>query len=117
MSEAAETPDVPTPKIASAMVGAASPLWGYFAGAAMTGVAFWWAAKLAQPAALEAMLARLPAAEPRSFAEPEVAAEVPFVAEAVASSPLAVVEAVAEAVAATEPEPAPVANDLPAKTA
>ena len=24
------------------MIGAASPLWGYFAGVAMTGVAFWW---------------------------------------------------------------------------
>ena len=24
------------------MIGAASPLWGYFAGAALTGVAFWW---------------------------------------------------------------------------
>src|SRR4051812_43522445 len=111
MSEAAETPDLPTPMIASAMVGAASPLWGYFAGAALGGVAFWWAAKLAQPAGYEALFARLPEPEPRSFAEPEVAAEAPFVpvAEAAASSPSAVVEAVAEP--AEEP-PETVANDV-----
>lgn len=114
MSEAAETPEVPTPMIASAMVGAASPLWGYFAGAAMSGVAFWWAAKFVQPASYEALFARLPAPEPRSFAAVEEAVEeaveAPFVAAeaAVESSPLAVVEAVAEEAAA---------NDLAAKTA
>jgi hypothetical protein len=118
MSEAAETPDFPKPMVANAMVGAASPLWGYFAGAAMGGVAFWWAAKFVQPASYEALFARLPAPEPRSFAEPEAAAEAPFVpvAEAVASSPLAVVEAVVEAVKEAESKTPP-ANDLAAKTA
>ena len=124
MSEA-ETPDLAKPMIANAMVGAASPLWGYFAGAAMGGVAFWWAAKFVQPATYEGLFARLPAPEPRSFAEPEAAAEVPFVpvAEAVMSAPLAVVEAVAEAapepepLTVAEPEAPEVANDLAAKTA
>lgn len=109
MSEAAQTPDLPKPMIANAVVGAASPLWGYFAGAAMSGVAFWWAAKFVQPASYEALFARLPAPEPRSFdaAEDAVEAvvEAPFVAAAAVvaeSSPLAVVEAVAEAAAAND---------------
>lgn len=110
MSEAAET--LPQPPIANAMLGAASPLWGYFAGAAMGGVAFWWAARFVQPASYESLFARLPAPEPRSFAEPDAAPEAPFVAmaEAVASSPSAVVEAVPEA-------QVPAANDLTTHTA
>jgi hypothetical protein len=36
------------------MIGAASPLWAYFAGAAMTGVAFWWTSRWMRPEALEA---------------------------------------------------------------
>jgi hypothetical protein len=102
MSEAFEQVDFPKPALAHAMVGAASPLWGYFAGAAMGGVAFWWAAKFVQPATYEGLLARAPGAEPRTFEVAEVA-EAPFVpvAEAVASSPSAVEEA----------EP-PAANDV-----
>jgi hypothetical protein len=113
MSEAADT--LPKPMIAHAVVGAASPLWGYFAGAALGGVAFWWAAKFVQPASYETLFAHLPAPEPRTFAEPEAAAEAPFVpvAEAVASSPSAVVEAVAEAVVEAERETA-AANDATA---
>ena len=36
-------------------VGVASPLWGLFAGAAMTGAAWWWMTRWTRPANLEAM--------------------------------------------------------------
>jgi len=37
------------------LVGAASPLWGYFAGAAVMGSAWWWMTRWLQPANLEAL--------------------------------------------------------------
>jgi hypothetical protein len=37
------------------LVGAASPLWGYFAGAAVMGSTWWWMTRWLQPANLEAM--------------------------------------------------------------
>jgi hypothetical protein len=103
--------DLPKPMITNAALGAASPLWGYFAGAAMSGVAFWWAMKAAQPATYQALAARLPAPAP-ALPEAAVEAEVPFVptAAAVSSEPSAVVEAVAEP--EPEPTPPPAANDL-----
>lgn len=66
------------PKIpaAEALIGAASPLWGFFAGAAVSGVAFWWMSRLAQPQALEALFARAPtlaAAAPEAAATAETA--------------------------------------------
>jgi hypothetical protein len=46
------------------MVGAASPLWGYFAGAVMLGSAWWWMTRWLQPTNLEALEAALePATE------------------------------------------------------
>lgn len=50
-----ETPQfTPKPLSQALLVGAASPLWGFFAGAAATGVAFWWMTRWTQPANLEA---------------------------------------------------------------
>jgi hypothetical protein len=78
-------------------VGLSSPLWGLFAGVAVSGAAWWWMTRWARPENLEAMFgapAKLEAAvEPRMV---ELAAPV---VEAVEAAP----EAVLEAEAAVEP--------------
>lgn len=80
-----ETPEFP--KTSGALfVGAASPLWGYFAGAAAAGVAFWWMTRPLRTENLEALFA---SGETAALPAPEAPAEaeVPFTraAEAVAS--------------------------------
>jgi hypothetical protein len=84
-------------------IGAASPLWLAFAGAAGAGLAYWWISRWMRPANLEAWLSPPRTAPPVPPAEP---------------APLAVVEPMAKAVgeAAPAPEvieaiPAPVASD------
>ena len=72
-------------------MGLASPLWGLFAGAAVTGATWWWMTRWARPANLEAMFGAT--AEAEAVAEPEVAL--------LAAPDAAVIEAVAEAA----PEP------------
>jgi hypothetical protein len=79
------------------MVGAASPLWGFFAGAAASGVAFWWMTHWSRPANLEALFGRSmsvvspelapalpPSSDPEAVDEPVVAVAVkamePFIA-------------------------------------
>ncbi len=64
-------------------VGFASPLWGVFTGAAMTGAAWWWMTRWAQPDNVEAMFgamakAALPATpvEAAAVMASEIAAEV-----------------------------------------
>ncbi len=47
----------PAPLSAELMMGAASPLWGYFSGFAAAGVAWWWMTRLT-PQNLEALMAR-----------------------------------------------------------
>jgi hypothetical protein len=71
-------------------IGIASPLWGLFAGAAVSGAAWWWMTRWARPANLEALFG---AAE---TATTEVAAEVKALAAPV-------VEAMREAPALVEP--------------
>ena len=68
------------------LLGAASPLWAYFATAAAGGVAFWWMTRWTRPVNLEAMLA-----------EPAVESSTSSLFES------ATIDAVAE----PEPEPAP----------
>jgi len=47
------------PKAGPAMlIGAASPLWGYFGTAAMGGLAYWWMTRWMQPVNLEALFGR-----------------------------------------------------------
>ena len=59
MSEApwqsrANVPPLLRPEV---MIGAASPLWGYFTGAALAGIGWWWMIRWAQrPAAFETMI-------------------------------------------------------------
>jgi hypothetical protein len=62
------------------MIGAASPLWGYFTGAAMAGVAFWWATRWMRPqdfeAGAEAMAAPALAFVAEEAADVEAAVEI-----------------------------------------
>jgi hypothetical protein len=93
-------------------MGLASPLWGLFAGAAVSGAAWWWMTRWARAENLEAMFGgakAVVAPEPAAFTAPalEVAQTAQAVIEAVAEP---VVEAVAEA--APESAPAPVAEAL-----
>jgi hypothetical protein len=123
-------------KALRAPIGAASPLWLAFAGAASAGVAFWWMSRWMRPVNLEAFLFTAPAAEP--IAEPvaeavaELAAPAPepveIIAEAVSveieptlfeieptpeAAPEPVLEAAPEPVVEPAPEPAPVAKAAP----
>jgi predicted flap endonuclease-1-like 5' DNA nuclease len=73
MAEAAKTPVVDVEKTFSFPVGALSPLWLTFAGAAATGAAFFWMTRWLRPANLEAQLAAdlpSPALAPLPIVEP-----------------------------------------------
>jgi hypothetical protein len=88
-------------------VGLASPLWGLFAGAAMTGATWWWMTRWARPENLEAMVGAAPKLEAAVAPEPATFAEPVFEAAQ------AVVEAAVEAAeAAIEVAPEPVAEAL-----
>lgn len=79
-------------------VGLASPLWGLFAGAAMTGATWWWMTRWARPENLEAMFGAAAEADAAVESEDAVLAAV---AEVVEFAPEPAVEVVAEAT----PEP------------
>ena len=52
-----ETPEISAPKaVPHYLLGAASPLWAYFATAAAGGVAFWMMTRWTRPVNLEALL-------------------------------------------------------------
>lgn len=93
-------------------VGAASPLWFMFAGAASAGVAYWWMTRWAERTNLEAVFGSASPAEPV-----EIPAPAPEVVEvAAAISPEQVIEPVAaalEAVAAASPEPEAIVETAP----
>ncbi len=105
-----------TEKALRAPIGAVSPLWLAFAGAASAGVAFWWMSRWMRPANLEAFLFTAPAAEP--VVEPvaeavaELTASEPEPAEIIAEAVVVEIEPTFEAAAefvleaAPEPEPA-----------
>lgn len=93
MSFLPETRELPRPASAELMVGAASPLWAYFSGAAATGLAWWWMTRMA-PRNLEAMFAAM---------SPQKAAET--AAEAAAPVVETVVQAALSPEAAVEPPP------------
>lgn len=89
-------------------VGLASPLWGLFAGAAVTGATWWWMTRWARPENLEAMFAT--AAKTEASVEPELAAAPAEIAEgetleSVAAAADLVVEAVADPVVEPVAEP------------
>lgn len=101
MSIAPETTPVVTPEaMLRVPVGLASPLWGLFAGAAVTGAAWWWMTRWTQTANLEAMFAAPATAE--ELVETEVAAlAAPLVEAVIEASPEPVLDPIAEAT----PEP------------
>lgn len=96
-------------------VGAVSPLWGLFAGAAMSGAAWWWMTRWTRPANLEAVFGAAEAATAETLAEVEALAAP--VIEAIEETPAVlepVVEAASEVVEAAvgTPPPAPIAETL-----
>lgn len=91
-------------------VGLVSPLWGLFAGAAMTGAAWWWMTRWARPQNLEAMFGAAPALE--TAVPPEVATFAEPVAEAAEAVMAAAVEAIEAVEAVAEAAPDPVAEAL-----
>ena len=121
MSIAPDSKTPPTPVIPAELmrlpVGVASPLWGLFAGAAVTGAAWWWMTRWARPENLEAMFSQtarsteavLKVVEAEVAALPEPGLDAGPVVEEIAAAAEAageVVEAVAEpAVDAVEAAP------------
>ncbi|MET0272544.1 MAG: hypothetical protein ABW360_06100 [Phenylobacterium sp.] len=82
----------------NAFVGVASPLWGLFAGAAASGIAFWWMTRWTRPQNLEAMFGAM-TAKTEALVAPvteaiEALPELPVGGESAPISPL--VEAAAE---------------------
>jgi hypothetical protein len=75
-------------------LGAASPLWLLFAGAAMSGAAWWWMSQWTRPANLEAMFGR--AQRLGAEVETEVEAQAARVTDAVAETPAVLQAAVLE---------------------
>lgn len=102
-------------------IGLASPLWGLFAGAAITGATWWWMTRWTQVQNLEAMFGE--AGEAQTVVEPALAASVAEAAETIveANTPGAestdapIVESLIAAPGASEPvggEAAPVSPVL-----
>ncbi|MDQ0462563.1 putative flap endonuclease-1-like 5' DNA nuclease [Caulobacter ginsengisoli] len=91
-------------------LGAASPLWFAFAGAAAVGAAYWWSTRWMRPVNIEALTALQETVVEAAVETVEATVEaVEVVADAVVE---AAPEPVAEAVAAVIPEPvAPVTPD------
>ncbi len=87
----------PKPPAPEALIGLASPLWGVFAGAAMSGMAWWWMTRWTRPENLEALFAR-------TAALPEKAMDL-----AEATTPAAA--PVLEALAKPELPPTPVGGE------
>jgi hypothetical protein len=105
MSFAPETESLAKPEVMLRVpMGLASPLWGLFAGAAMTGATWWWMTRWARPQNLEAMFA---APTPEAAVAPEAASFAEPVAEATEAAAEAAVEAMeaVEAVAGVAPDP------------
>ncbi|WP_332769107.1 hypothetical protein [Phenylobacterium sp.] len=97
-------------------LGAASPFWFLYAGAASAGVAYWWLSRWREATNLEALFAKTPAVlelEAAPAAEPEVEALEPAVAAEPEPEPAFVATAellpdaapVVDAAPETEPEP------------
>ena len=84
------------------LVGAASPLWGYFAGATIAGVTWWWMTRWMQPGFLRAMGAPASLPFPRTTAAPVGGEAAPISAaaatrEKVAEAALEPIEALSQA--------------------
>jgi len=121
-----DLPEIPQPRLSPALlVGAASPLWSFFAAAAAGGVAYWWMTQWARPVNLEAMLGKAEAApvlgpvvEPmveaaEAVAETVVEAQAAVTAPVLDETPPAVggeaapISPALEAAPLSEPQPTP----------
>ncbi|WP_421932213.1 hypothetical protein [Phenylobacterium sp.] len=91
-------------------IGAASPLWFMFAGAASAGVAYWWMTRWMRPVNLEALLSA-PAADAHPLEEAAILVEA-FVEPVLEAAE--VVEPVLEAGGVVDPDPAPTPAPEPA---
>ena len=87
-------------------IGAASPLWFMFTGAASAGVAYWWMTRWMRPMNLEAML-------PLSGADAASLAEAAILIEAFVEPLLEAAEPVIEG-GVVDPDPAPTPAPEPA---
>ena len=87
-------------------IGAASPLWLMFTGAASAGVAYWWMTRWMRPINLEAL-------PPPPAADAAPAQEAAILAEAFVAPVLEAVEPVLEA-GVVDPDPAPAPAPEPA---
>lgn len=98
-------------------IGAASPLWLAYAGAAGAGVAYWWMTRWTQPANLEAAFGSWfepAAAEPALFDAPTVPAVAEPAAEIVEAAAEETIEAVVASVEAVTEAVEPVVETLDA---
>lgn len=94
-------------------IGAVSPLWGLFAGAAISGAAWWWMTRWARPANLEAAFGAVDTAGGEAEAQPAPEALVEAAIEEAPPAPVA--EAIIEdAPLAVGGEAAPVSPVLEA---
>ena len=119
MTAAADTKALAGPQaLVRVPVGLASPLWGLFAGAAISGAAWWWMTRWTRPHNLEAMFG----AAAEAVLEPEaaaLAAAEPVVEALGEAAPQPVAEAWAEAspepvlqaLVETSPAPEPVGGE------
>ncbi len=114
-----DAPEADTGKALNLTVGAVSPLWFLYAGAATAGLTYWWMTRWPTlalsmaPTNLEAKLAEvmpdLPAPPPEPTPEPALVAS-PIVADLSEPAPVATLiaePAVVEAIVEPPPEPTP----------
>lgn len=88
-------------------IGAASPLWFMFTGAASAGVAYWWMTRWMRPMNLEAVL-------PPPSADTAPVEEAAILTEAFVAPLLEAAEPVLEAGVVVDPDPAPTPAPEPA---
>jgi hypothetical protein len=106
MIETASRPAAtPTPFRPEPMIGAMSPFWGYFAGAAIAGAAWWWMTRWMRPHDIGFPAAAVPEPAPFAPASSEEPA-LPVGGEAAPISP-AMLSAAADPEVREEPSAAP----------
>lgn len=110
-----ETPQLPPAPTSAALFGAISPLWGFYAGAALSGMTFWWMSRLARPQNLEALFGRMQAWPHAAEAvDAALDAAPPVGGEAAPFTPVVGAAAAEDVVADLAADPAPGPAELAA---